>query len=71
MNVIKANYSSSTARGYKNEHLSDMVLRFKYNILNSVLRAGIYGEAIYANVLIGAKSETVRDASEIASRDKT
>ncbi|HAS6258451.1 TPA: hypothetical protein RQK60_004316 [Vibrio vulnificus] len=76
MNVIKANYSSSKSSknntdGYKNEHLSDMVLRFKYNLLNAVLRAGIYGEAVYANVLISAKSETVRDVSEVISRDKT
>ncbi|MFS1873796.1 hypothetical protein [Enterovibrio norvegicus] len=76
INVIKANYSSSKSSknntdNYRNEHLSDMVLRFKYNLLNAVLRAGINGEAVYANVLIGAKSETVRDVGEVISRDKT
>ncbi|HDF8081263.1 TPA: hypothetical protein PEO44_003144 [Vibrio parahaemolyticus] len=70
MNVIKANYASSK-NNFKDEHLSDMVLRFKYNVLNAILRSGIYGEAVYANVLIGAKSETVRDAGEVVSRDKT
>lgn len=76
MNVIKANYSLSKSSknntdDYKDEHLSDIVLRFKYNLLNAVLRAGIYGEAVYANVLIGAKSETVRDFGEVVSREKT
>ncbi|WP_040894756.1 hypothetical protein [Vibrio brasiliensis] len=71
MNVIKANYSSASNDSYKDEHLSDMVLRFKYNLLNAVLRSGIYGEAVYANALISAKSETVRNPFEISSKDKT
>ncbi|QPB83608.1 hypothetical protein CWC22_011655 [Pseudoalteromonas rubra] len=62
LNVIKANFSHNMF-GY--EHLSDMVLRFKYNVLNALIRCGIQGQAVYANVLVGAKSETVRSKREI------
>lgn len=72
MNVIKGNYSTPTTKSnYDNEHLSDMILRLKYNFLNSLLRSGIYGDAVYANVLVGAKSETVRDEKNIASFERT
>lgn len=70
MNVIKRNYASGS-KAYESEYLSDMILRFRYNILNSILRSGIYGEAIYANVLVGAMSETIRDSSKLASADRT
>lgn len=76
MNVIKGNYSRAknkkdTSEAFKDEHLTDMVIRFKYNLLNSILRAGIFGEAIYANVLIGAKSSTVRNADKLKSYERT
>lgn len=76
MNVIKGNFSRAknkkdTSEAFKDEHLTDMVIRFKYNLLNSILRAGIFGEAIYANVLIGAKSSTVRSEDKIISYERT
>ncbi|MCG9736390.1 hypothetical protein L1D51_20745, partial [Pseudoalteromonas shioyasakiensis] len=76
MNVIKGNFRRAknnkyTSEAFKDEHLTDMVIRFKYNLLNSILRAGIFGEAIYANVLIGAKSSTVRSEDKIISYERT
>ncbi|KPH96236.1 hypothetical protein AMS58_01330 [Pseudoalteromonas porphyrae] len=76
MNVIKGNYSRAknkkdTSEAFRDEYLTDMVIRFKYNFLNSILRAGIFGEAVYANVLIGAKSSTVRDEGNLKSFERT
>lgn len=66
LNIIKGNLSS----GLDDEHLTDMILRFKYNLLNAIVRAGIYGEAIQANVLVGAKTSTVRSESNINSYER-
>lgn len=66
MNIIKGNISSRL----KGEYLTDMILRFKYNLLNSIVRAGIYGEAIQANVLIWALPETVRSRSKINKSER-
>ncbi|MCG7564136.1 antiviral RADAR system adenosine triphosphatase RdrA [Pseudoalteromonas sp. McH1-42] len=67
INVIKANYSVNR---FNDEHLTDMVLRFKYNVLNALIRCGIAGEAVYANVLVGAKSQTVRTEQNIINYER-
>ncbi|MCQ8881873.1 hypothetical protein NQS96_08730 [Pseudoalteromonas shioyasakiensis] len=66
MNIIKGNISSRL----KDEYLTDMILRFKYNLLNSIVRAGIYGEAIQANVLVWALPTTVRSRSKINNSER-
>ncbi len=67
LNVIKGNLSN----GLGGENLTDMILRFKYNLLNSIVRAGIYGEAIQANVLVWAKPTTIRSTSKINNSERT
>ncbi|WP_194867405.1 hypothetical protein [Pseudoalteromonas sp. PPB1] len=67
MNVVKSNYGNNKL---PNEHLTDMVVRFKYNVINSIIRSGICGEAIYANVLVGAKASTVRKEQDIAKYER-
>lgn len=64
LNIIKGNLSSKL----DDEYLTDMILRFKFNLLNAIVRAGIYGEAIQANVLVSAKPSTVRSATVINDR---
>ena len=64
LNIIKGNLASKL----DGEHLTDMILRFKFNLLNAIVRAGIYGEAIQANVLVSAKPSTVRSATVINDR---
>lgn len=70
LNVIKSNYMNGKSNRFKNEHLSDMVLRYKYNILNSILRVGIYGEAVYANVLTNALSDNIRHISKLLQTER-
>ncbi|KDC53048.1 hypothetical protein [Pseudoalteromonas sp. S3431] len=67
LNIIKGNLSSK----HDDEYLTDMILRFKYNLLNAIVRAGIYGEAIQANVLVGAKTSTVRTITGTDTPERT
>ena len=67
LNIIKGNLSNRL----DDENLTDMILRFKYNLLNSIVRAGIYGEAIQANVLVWAKPNTIRSISKINNSERT
>jgi hypothetical protein len=67
LNIIKGNLSSKL----DDEYLTDMILRFKYNLLNAIVRAGIYGEAIQANVLVGAKANTVRTITDTDTPERT
>ncbi|WP_024593594.1 MULTISPECIES: hypothetical protein [unclassified Pseudoalteromonas] len=67
LNIIKGNLSNKLI----DENLTDMILRFKYNLLNTIIRAGIYGEAIQANVLVWAQTTTVRSISKINNSERT
>ncbi|AUJ69180.1 hypothetical protein [Pseudoalteromonas sp. NC201] len=77
LHVIKGNCSNEKGgsrqknKNFTDEHLSDTVLRFKYNVLNAIYRSGIRGEAVYANVLVGAKSKTVRDKEQLKKYERT
>ncbi|WP_299004640.1 antiviral RADAR system adenosine triphosphatase RdrA [uncultured Shewanella sp.] len=71
LNVIRENYIRNSKKHFSDEHLTDMVSRFKYNILNAVIRASIKDEAIHANVAIGAMSESMRDHHKFMQSDRT
>ncbi|BBN83697.1 hypothetical protein PA25_36820 [Pseudoalteromonas sp. A25] len=58
-------------QGYKDEHLSDLVTRFNYMLLNSAYSAGVQGEAIAANVAMTDNYTTIRDNSEFERFDRT
>lgn len=70
LNVIRNNYIKNTKKHFSDEHLTDMVARFKYNVLNAIVRASIKSEAIHANVAVGAKSENMREHNKFIQTDR-
>ncbi|GEK11709.1 antiviral RADAR system adenosine triphosphatase RdrA [Pseudoalteromonas peptidolytica] len=56
---------------YDDEHLSDLVNRFSYMLVNSAYTAGIQGESIPANVAISDNHATIRDQLKFEKVDNT
>ncbi|CAM4241366.1 antiviral RADAR system adenosine triphosphatase RdrA [Pseudoalteromonas byunsanensis] len=70
-NLFKYHKLLKSKKDYEDEHLSDLVTRFSYMLLNSAYSAGIQGEAITANVAQTVKYETIRDKAKLAQTDRT